>query len=304
MRPTVVLAGALALAALANRSEAQRERYAPLILQLPIGARATALGGGPLAVRDVESVFGSPALVGGNNALAFGAGRYESGATSGFVASAFSIGSFGIGVGVQMLDVRLRDTDFPMRSEVLTHEGAFAGSSLAATIAGSMTWKGYRWGVAGKYVEERISEVRAGGVAADVGVVKDLSFGNGSVGLTVQNIGRPLELGGDRQQLPTRATLGAAAGGHAVGKWIDLGGNVNVSVLRNGFVAPSGGFELLYVPIEGVSFAGRVGARRPELRELRPLTLGFGASLDRVAADYAWEQLRSGGVHKLTLRLR
>lgn len=284
---------------------AQRERYAPLIVQLPVSARSLALGGGVSTLRDAESVFGNPALVGGNNALSVSGGRYGSGASTGHASTTMSIGVLGIGFGVAMLDARLRFADFPARSAVLTTDGALASSSLAATVGASLVVKGIRWGGAVKYLEERWSDVRAGVVAADLGVSKDLRNGAFAAGLVVQNIGRPLQLGPSRAQLPMRVSLGVAGGGYAIGKYADAGASASVAVRRDGRVFPSGGSEFVFTPIEGISLATRVGARTPELRAQRPFTIGSGFTVDRLTIDYAWEDMRGkGGAHRVTLRLR
>ena len=73
---------------------------------------------------------------------------------------------------------------------------------------------------------------------------------------------------------------------------------------RNGELFPRGGVELSYSPIDGVTFTGRAGGRRPQLREERPVTAGAGFTVDRVTLDYGWETLRGGAGHRLTLRLR
>ena len=115
----------------------QRERYAPLVLKLPASARVLSLGGAQVALRDVDAVFGNPALVGVGTGLAFGAERYASGATAGQFASSSTIGPLGIGVGVQLLDAGPRYGVFPAQSELLTRESAGGTTSLAASVAAS-----------------------------------------------------------------------------------------------------------------------------------------------------------------------
>lgn len=305
-----VLVTALATSAVASIANAQastsdqRERYAPLILKLPATARLLSLGGAQVALRDVDAVFGNPALVGTATALAFGAERYASGAAAGQFASSSTIGPLGIGVGVQLLDAGARYGTFPARSEVLTRENVAGTSSIAATIAASLTWKQLRWGVGAKYVEERVSEDRAGGVAFDIGASKSLQFLNSTVGVAVQHLGPRLEVAGRRESLPTQLALGIATAPKGLGKWFDLSGTAELDVRHDGELFPRGGAELSYVPIEGVAFTGRVGGRRPQLREERPFAAGGGLSIDRFTLDYAWEALREGAGHRLTVRLR
>jgi hypothetical protein len=282
----------------------QREGYAPLVLKLPATARVLALGGARVALRDVDAVFGNPALVGTGTGLAFGAERYESGATAGQFASSSTIGPLGIGVGAQMLDAGPRYGAFPAKSEVLTREGAVGTTSLAASVAASLTWKQIRWGVAATYVEERVADDRAGGVGFDIGASKSLSLLNSTVGVAVQHLGPRLEVAGRREALPTQLALGIATAPKGLGKWVDVGGTAELDVRRDGEVFPRGGVELSYSPIEGVTFTGRAGARRPQLREERPVTAGGGFTVDRFTLDYGWETLREGAGHRLTIRLR
>ena len=66
-----------------SAAQAQRERHASLVLQLPVTARTMAMGGLTAGPRDVEAVFGNPALVGGSSAFSLSLGRYPSGASTG-----------------------------------------------------------------------------------------------------------------------------------------------------------------------------------------------------------------------------
>jgi len=282
----------------------QRERYAPLVLKLPATARVLALGGARVALRDVDAVFGNPALVGTGTGLAFGVERYESGATAGQFASSSTIGPLGVGVGAQMLDAGPRYGAFPATSEVLTRERAGGTTSLAASVAASLTWKQIRWGVAATYVEERVTDDRAGGVGFDIGASKSLSLLNSTVGVAVQHLGPRLEVAGRREALPAQLALGIATAPKGLGKWVDVGGTAELDVRRDGKVFPRGGVELSYSPIEGVTFTGRAGVRRPQLREERPVTAGGGFTVDRFTLDYGWETLREGAGHRLTIRLR
>lgn len=310
LRPTsllVVGALALALAVPCRSAHAQRDRYAPLVLQLPASARTMAMGGVTAATRDVDAVFGNPALVGGNNTLSMTGARYPSNATAGLLATAMNVGSLGIGVGVTVLDAPSTVEFPPLRSQLLLHEEeqARTGSSLAATVAASFNWKGFRWGAAAKYAEERANLGRGGTYAGDIGVTKDIRNGTITTGLAVQNIGAPLRGTGVGRNVPTRVALGIGRGGYGLGKWFDLGGAANFAVRRDGRFVPSGGGELSYVPIEGVSFALRAGVRTPELHAQQPVTAGVGVMLDRVSLDYGWEDMRgSGGAHRISIRLR
>ncbi len=281
-----------------------REQYAPLLLKLPTTARLLSLGGAQVALRDVDAVFGNPALVGTGTALAFGGERYASGATVGHFASSSTIGPLGIGVGAQLLNVGDTNGNFPASSDVLTRNPATGTSSVAATLAASLTWKQLRWGVGVKYVEERSRSTRANGAVFDIGASKSITLANSTIGVAVQNIGARLSVNGRSEELPTQLAVGFATGTRGLGKWFDVAGTTELDVRRDGELFPRGGVEMSYVPIEGVAFTGRVGGRRPQLRAERPVTVGGGFSLDRLTLDYAWEPLLEGSGHRVTVRLR
>jgi hypothetical protein len=300
---TMCATSALASVAQGQASD-QRERYAPLILKLPATARVLSLGGAQVALRDVDAIFGNPALVGTSTGLAFGAERYASGATAGQFASSSTIGPLGIGVGVQLLDAGPRYGVFPASSEVLTRDNAAGASSVAATLAASLTWKQLRWGVGATYVEERVTDDRAAGVAFDIGVSKSLQFLNSTVGVAVQHLGPRLDVAGRRESLPSQLALGIATAPRGIGRWFDLSGTAQLDVRRDGALFPRGGVELSYSPLEGVAFTGRIGGRRPQLREERPIAVGGGFTLDRFTLDYGWEAMREGAGHRLTVRVR
>jgi hypothetical protein len=284
---------------------AQRERHAPLLLQLPVAARSMAMGGLTAATRDAESVFGNPALVGGASAVTVSMGRYASGATTGHVATTMTVGMLGVAVGAQLLDAPQLSPGVPLRSDVLTDDGSYAASALGANVAASLSWKGFRWGGAARYVEQRTGLARSGSAALDLGLSRDFVNGLLSTGFVVQHMGRDLRIGGERVDLPLRVAVGANLYGYGLGKWIDLGGATHLAVREDGEVFGSAGGEMTLVPIEGISLAVRGGVRRPELRAQRALTGGVGLQFDRVALDYGWEDMRgAGGAHRLTLRMR
>ncbi|MEO6444549.1 MAG: hypothetical protein ABIZ91_13735, partial [Gemmatimonadaceae bacterium] len=106
-------------------------------------------------------------------------------------------------------------------------------------------------------------------------------------------------------QLPSRLALGFGTAPRLVSRYVDVAANAGLVVRRDGEVLPSGGAELIATPIEGIVFAARVGARRPELQAQRPFTTGAGFTFDRLTIDYAWDDMRgSGGAHRISLRVR
>ncbi len=307
-RQALLAAGLLASFGAAAR--AQRDRYAPIVLQLPASARATGLGGATVALRDIESLFANPALAGTVTGIAV-SGEHFRASRQGTIAANMTLGSLGVSVGAQFFDFGVSQgaadgfptaRQWPAPSTVIDEPAAAAASSFSGAIALATAFKGYRFGVAAKYLDERLGVRRAGKPAFDFGIARDR--GRVSLGLSVQNVGPTIDFAPLRRaQLPLRATLGMSAFGLTAGP-LDFGLSAAVTVRRDGYVAPAAGMEWSYWPLEGYTFAVRAGVRRPELHEQRPLTAGASFTLDRITVDYAFEQMHHGAGHRIGLRLR
>ncbi len=284
---------------------AQRTIHAPLVAQLPHGARATALGGGTAASRDPEGALQNPANLGVASGMGATLVRYRDGASGFAVGNASTIGTLGVGVALSYLDYAPAFAARSLVSDGSLSEGGFGhAASVAAAMGMAVAWKGLRWGAAATYLEERIETSRSGVVAGSIGVAKAAQFGFASFGLALQNLGPSLKFGSETIDLPTRLALGASGAQFPLNAWFDLGVDVGLSVRRDGLLGAVLGGELAWVPIEGVSAAFRGGVRRPELAAQGPLTGGIGFAIDRFALDYAFEQLREGGAHRIGLRVR
>lgn len=284
---------------------AQALGFGPIVLQLPASTRAIGFGNAYVGVREPEAVFYNPAQLGVRPGVALSVERYGSVATAGALASTYVFGRFGFGVGAQMLDFRTSSAAYPgaaPNGERLLSDGPVAASSTVAATALEMAYKGIRWGVTGKVAQDRASNARDGVLAADVGAAKEI--GPVSVGATVQNLGVGAKMLGTAAALPTRGTIGVAGAGVPVGP-LDMAMSAAVSVRRGGRVSPAGGVEFGYMPIDGVIFAGRVGARLPEKNAEAPITLGASFTFDRLSVDYGFEPYQGkGSGHRVGLRIR
>ncbi|MBC7895265.1 MAG: hypothetical protein H7066_07615 [Cytophagaceae bacterium] len=316
MRRTVF--GLLLVAASATAATAQRTTYAPLAAQLPLGARAASLGGTNMASRDAESALGNPALAGTGSASAFTLGRYHGGTHGGVIGMTTPVGFMGVGVAVSYLDYESVGTGAPFyREEVLVSRGAGHGSSMAAAFSLSAPYKGWRWGAAVTYLEERLFSERASVAALTLGASRDNVWRGMTLGIGLQNVGpsmrgsdvtfsREATANGEADiDLPLRLAAGMSSFFVPMGAWFDLGVSGGAAVRRDGLVSGNLGGELSWNPIEGIAVGLRTGVRRPELSVQRPVTAGLGLTVDRFVVDYAWEQMRDGGgVHRVGLRVR
>jgi hypothetical protein len=293
---------------------AQRTPHAPLAAQLPTGARTLAMGGATAASRDAESALGNPALAGPGPITGVSLARYHEAAHGGVVGVATAVGVIGVGLGVSYLDYAAVPRPLPacpdcsgaeeLNDDALFREGDGTAASLAAAFSLSATFKGFRWGAAALYLEERANVERASVAALSLGAARDVFFWGTSLGVALQNVGPSLRFAGDDVDLPMRLSVGLNKNVFPQVSWLDVSTTVGVAVRRDGFVSGSAGAEFSYVPLEGISLALRGGVRRSELRAQRPITAGLGVAVDRFALDYAWEQLREGGAHRVGLRIR
>ena len=271
-----------------------------------------------MSSRDAESALGNPALAGTGSAAAFTVGRYHDNAHGGSIGVTTPVGSMGVGIAVSYLDYSPSAISFPLYSDdVLVRGLSGHASSMAAAFSLSAAYKGWRWGAAATYLEERLFSERASVAALNLGAAKDNFWRNMTLGVAVQNVGPSLRgsdavfgSGGSadgkaEMDLPLRVAAGLSSYFRGLGPWFDLSLSGGAAVRRDGFVSGNLGGEVSWVPIEGISLALRTGVRRAELNVQRPVTAGLGLSVDRFAVDYAWEQMREGnGVHRVGLRVR
>ncbi|MFN8572391.1 MAG: hypothetical protein U0132_10060 [Gemmatimonadaceae bacterium] len=282
---------------------AQQAAYVPLAAQLPVGVRSLGMGGPWAPTRDAGTVFVNPANAGTTNSMSLGASRFGSAGTLAYAATSSSFGSRGLAIGVAWLDYGTSESARPTW-EALGVRGANDGLSAMAVAAGSLTFKGIRWGAAAKLLQERIANSHDATPAFDVGATKDV--GPVSAGLTIQNVGASLELGGATTPLPMRYVLGATTQTTDLGPF-DVSAAASLSVRRDGFTSAGGGIDVSYLVLEGYTIAFRAGAQRAEALSVNPFTVGATLAMDRFSLDYAYQDLKAplrGSVHSVGIRVR
>lgn len=276
---TPQLAAAVALTALLWPSTAHAQAPSSAGTFMILNARAAALGGAWVTGRDQDVVFTNPAQL--------------IGARSDFAATLLRSGETGRGVGF--------GSTYAGGKLSLTLGWGLQGDDrhAAAALGGAVQYKGFKGGVAAKYVTSRDSAHERVWLI-DAGLSRALL--GGTAGLTVRNLGvdspyrwrdtrfaRTVVAGYSRTM--TAGPLDLAAFGE-MGR-------------KSGFTSAAAGLEAGYSWIEGVSVQVRAGLRRAELNTDRPMTLGAGFSLDRLTVDYALRlYTESRRAHVVTLRWR
>jgi hypothetical protein len=289
---------------------------APTVLKFPASVRALGMGDVGVASRDDDVIFYNPAQLAIARGMSASGSRYSPTAGGGALSSVTRFNNGGIGVGVSMIEYSALTPLLPGNPPSIQGHGGTA-SSIDAVIGLAQVYKSVRVGVAAKYVDDQLPDVRINEAAFDVGLAEDFRRFY-TVGLAVQNIGGsttypcpsctialsnvspPLSV---RANLPLRATLGAATS-RQLGPF-DAVATFGLSMLRSDWLHPAGGVELAYSWLDGYNIAVRVGSASPSVGE-SSATGGVGFTMDRLTIDYGAEASWSGrGVqHRIGLRIR
>jgi hypothetical protein len=294
------------------------ELLAPTVLKFPASARMLGMGDVGVASRDDDVVFYNPAQLAIARGMSASGSRYSPGAGGGALSSVTRFNNGGIGVGVSMLEYNALTPSLPGTPTTTQGHGGTA-SSIDAVIGLAQVYKSVRVGVAAKYVDDQLPDVRINQAAFDVGLAKDFRRFY-TIALAVQNIGGsttypcpsctialspvpPSPALTVRAKLPLRSTLGLATS-RQLGPF-DAAATLGLSLLRGDWLRPAGGGELSYSWLDGYSVALRLGSASPGVGE-SSATGGIGFTMDRLTIDYGAESSWSGrGVqHRIGLRIR
>jgi hypothetical protein len=292
---------------IAVTAQAQAPAAEPLVLLLPVSARAIGLGNA--SVRDDYAIFYNAARITATKGIGIAFGRYASNATFGALASAVTVGSLTLGWGAELVQFRASTSSaYPYAPAELVTDGTRPAISLAAMAAAEYTYKRFNIGVGLKFAEDRIDDapsvlrspagplpIQRNLLLADVGTTHALL--GGTAEFAVQNIG-------DRSSylVPTTTKLGFSR--TVTTKQLDLvfAGDV---LDRQSWIGGGGGAEIGYGWIEGWSAALRAGARRPETSGQQPFAIGGTLNADRLVLDYALEFFEGNRyAHHITIRWR
>jgi len=291
---------------LAHPCVGQSDGNSPLLLELPASTRALGLGGAfVLSTAESDAIFHNPGALIDADGAGLAAQRYRSSSTLGTFSAATGWAGGSLAFGVQVLSygavVPWLD-GIPDDANDLLGDAPIGASELVGSIGYGREILGFKVGVVGKAIEQRIGPGRDATAAADIGVVRRLM--GITFGLSAQNLGPGLSIGGGELPLPTRVTFGASTPSRPVGP-LDVLATTAVSRRRDGEIIPSGGLEIAWWPIVGRTFIGRVGVRRVPGDGATPFTFGLGFSGDFITIEYAFEQFDAPGAsHRLGLSWR
>ena len=293
-------AAVLAIALGVSSARAQ----APLVLTVPASTRALGVGDAYAALgSDPDAIFYNPAQLLPARGLGIGVQRYGDASTV-FTAAAASVLAPGtMGLGVQFLDQSAAAGSYGELAragpEALFARGPQLATGGVITVGYARLLFGFRVGAASKIVYQELGGERDATAAFDVGIARGSMY---QLALAGRNLGRGLALGGPRQALPREIVLGGAIPRREVGP-LDLAATASLAMRADGRVHGGGGTEWSYNPLDGFTFAARVGYRAVEGAEPHP-TLGTGFVGERFNLDYAYGVIDGEPTHRVGVRWR
>jgi hypothetical protein len=305
----------IAMAALlaATPAFAQAPPSGPLVLHLPTSARTAALADAWVAGRDFDVIFRNPAqMIGTGETIDLSFARLGPASKMLSSGAIYAAGprSLTFGWGVQIVGFSAPATvSYPYDPDITLESGSRNGTSLLATLGGALVIKGFRVGVAGKYVSDMVASspavinpvrVNQHRILADFGLARNIL--GGTAALAVQNIGRHTRHDNLFLRVPRQIAVGYSQT-RGAGP-IDLGLFSQVTV-RKGWTSPAIGVEAGYGWIEGLNVQLRAGFRKPETEREKPFALGAAFTFDHLVTEYAIRFFDGGKAsHGVTVRWR
>ena len=168
-------------------------------LQIPVGAREAAMAGATIAsVHDAAALFWNPSGIVGvpSNDLFFAHTPYWATISldhAGFVHTFEDVGSVGVSVTVLSMDPMDVTTELEPEGtgERFDAQDLMIGVSFARRLTDD-----FSVGITGKYIQQRIWNETASGVAIDVGTQFRMGFRDLTIGMSLRNFGADLRYGG------------------------------------------------------------------------------------------------------------
>ncbi len=275
------------------------ETRAAVLLTLPSGSRALALGEAWGAIADDESaLFYNPAQLARTQGFSIGGSlqNYIASTTLGAFAFAMPLKHGTAALGIQLLDYGKADEIIPVDGsggQVGTPTGStVTAQDMALTLGYGIAFGSrheLRIGGALKYARQEVANVSGGALAADLGAAYSLANG-WEVSAALQHMGSNLTLASVSAPLPFtwRAAIAsplAQMGSFTLRPMAEVrkvsGADVNGVFAAEG-TWRTGTSGTLLSARAGYAFRGSTDARAP-------FTVGAGVTLGRFQVDYAYE---------------
>ncbi len=281
---------------------AQNEGSAAFVLELPANTRALGLGNAyVLSGNNPDAIFYNPALLERATGSSFSIQRYAGAAT--LLSASSSINGFGF--GVQAFTYAAVSADLlanPVGFGEIATDNPTAVAELITSIGYGAELFGFQIGIGGKWIQQRVGGARAAGLAADLGVAREIGFLN--VGVAIQHVGPDVTVGAIDLPIPMRLGVGLSTDVEQLGP-LEVALTTAVFRQHDGGIMAGGGLEVAFWPIAGRTFTGRIGGLHEPHTGKFYFTFGGAIRLDNVTADYAFQDISpAGSGHRASVRWR
>jgi hypothetical protein len=297
--------GVAAVLACASSLQAQSPAVAPTVLTLPGSTRALGIGDAYAALAaDPDAIFYNPGQLVPARGLGVSLQRHDEGSSLLTLSAASVLAPGTMGLGVQILDQSTDAATYGALARsgegALFRRGSIIATGAVATVGYARTIFNFRVGAAAKVIHQQFGNQRDATPAFDVGISRGSSY---QVALVGRNLGHGLHLGGSSVALPREVALAGAIPRREVGP-LDLAAAASIAMRADGSLVGGGGTEWAYSPLDGFTFAARIGYRAIE-GDASHLTLGAGFIGERFNLDYGFQASDgAGAVHRLGVRWR
>src|ERR1051325_55122 len=280
-------------------------------LQLDVGARAAALGGGPVVmVDDPNAIFYNPAALGTltQRRVSFGFFKHLLDINAGHASFGTEIPNLGfVGAGI----VYINYGEFNRTGEEGEDLGTFHAGELAVTAgyAGALR-PGLEYGVNAKFIYSSIAEAHSSAAAVDLGLQYVAIPDRITLGISLLNLGTQLNpYVNTREDLPLNLRVGAEIYPEHLPAALLLSLdrlNEKQDSFGERLRALSVGLDLL----PGPNVPLRIGYNNGQRQDLKVLSssglagfsIGGGINTDMYSVDYAYSSLgQIGAVHRISI---
>lgn len=290
----------LALFLLLHAGVHAQDARGPLLLELPAGTRALALGNSfPAGQTDSDGLFYAPALHDRLRGASVAIQSFGGAGTLLSASAAMEWWSGALAVGVRTLSY----TGFAAAGDeaALLSESGTTLSERVASLGYARSVRGIRVGTVAHVIEQRSAARTGTGMAVDVGVGAQ-PFGIAAA-LTARSLGPDFQLE-SRTPLPASVLLAVGAPSSIGAGPFDLVPAARVEYRFDDGFRGGAGLEASYWPVPGRTFTLRLGARSVE-DGVQPWTAGAAFAGDRIIVDYAFVPYDDGVTgHRLGVRWR
>ena len=269
---------------------AERTNATLLFLTIPAGAKPTSLGGAYTArAENSYGLFWNPAGINKteNSEIYFSHNAYLLDLKQEYIGFVHKFKNKRYSVGVSMDILDYGKIDGTLITSGITHQniGEFTSKDYSAGVSFAMEYKKkYQLGASLKYINSKISDAKADGIAMDFGWIGNCQVSEIplNLGFVIQNLGQRLKYDVEKEELPLTVKFGIA-NSFDITQFVSINTSVDNIIIENDGYKICAGIEFEF----SNNYFIRAGYN--DFNEISSgLTFGLGANLSKLSIDYSY----------------